>query len=79
MKPLRRKIVYFVEAESLCGATVTLLDFLGFKDTVLDAHSREPTMCMIERQLKVCCTLRRSLFMRSLRLLPYSFEFPSQR
>ena len=64
-------IVSFVSrAESLCGATVTLSDLLGLKDTVFNPHFREPTMAIAERQLDVCFTLRWSLLMRGQRLLP---------
>ena len=63
------KIVSFVVAESLSGATVTLTGLLGHEDAVLDTNFREPTMVMIERQLRVCFILRWSLFMRGLRLL----------
>ena len=41
-------IVFFVVAESLCGATVTLSDLFGLKHTMLDAHFREPTMAIIK-------------------------------
>ena len=51
-------IVFFVVAESLCGATVTLFDLLRLNDTVL----------------KVYFTLRRSLFMRGLMLQPYLYD-----
>ena len=39
-------IVYFVVAESLCDATVTLSDLLRLN--VLNAHFREPTMAIIK-------------------------------
>ena len=43
---VRRK--YFVVAESLRGATVSLGDLLGLQDTVFGTHFREPTMVIIE-------------------------------
>ena len=42
------KMVSFGVAVSLCTSTVTLFGFLGLKDTVLDAHFREPTMAKTE-------------------------------
>ena len=45
---LRREIVAFVVAESLCGPRVSLGDLLGLKDPVLDTHFREPSMAIIE-------------------------------
>ena len=50
------KIVSFVVAESLCGATISPGNFLGPEDTVNDTHFREPAKVIIERQLKVCFT-----------------------
>ena len=43
-----RKIVYFVVAESLCGATVFRGNFLGSDDTGHDTHFREPAKVIIE-------------------------------
>ena len=42
------KIVSFVVAKSLCGATVSLGDLLRVRNTVLDIHFRDPTMAIIE-------------------------------
>ena len=67
------KTVSFVVAESLCGATVSLGDFLRLKDTVLDTHFCEPTIAIIEWQLRVCFTLRWSLLVRGQCLLPKIF------
>ena len=64
------KNVSFVVDTSLCGATVSLSDFLGLKDTVVDTHFREPTMTMMKWQLRVCFTLRWSLVMRGQCPLP---------
>ena len=64
----------FVVAESRCGAAVTLFDLLGLKDTMLDAHPCKLTMAKRQTQLRVYCTLKRSLLMRSLRLPPYVLE-----
>ena len=63
------KIVYFLGAENLCGATVTLVDLLGLKDIVLDTHYRESTMVAVKIYLIVFCTIWWSLFIRGLRLL----------
>ena len=48
--PVRWKyrFFFFVVAENLCGATVTLSDLLELKDTVLDPDFCELTMSMIE-------------------------------
>ena len=42
------KIVSFVVAENLCGATVSRGNFLGPEDTVHDTHFREPAKAIIE-------------------------------
>ena len=42
------KIVSFVVAESLCGATVSRGNFLGPEDTVHDTHFREPAKAIIK-------------------------------
>ena len=42
------KIVSFVVAESLWGATVSRGNFLGPEDTVHDTHFREPAEVIIE-------------------------------
>ena len=73
------KLFYFVVAESLRGATATLFDLLGPKDTVFDSHSHKPAMAVTERQMRVYCTVRWSLFVRGLRLLLLVFEFRSKR
>ena len=43
----------FVEVESLCGATGYPLRTPRLKDTVLDAHTREPITVITERYLGV--------------------------
>ena len=43
----------FVEVESLCGATGYPLRTPRLEDTVLDAHTREPTTVITERYLGV--------------------------
>ena len=43
----------FVEVESLCEATGYPLRTPRLEDTVLDAHTREPTTVIIERYLGV--------------------------
>ena len=58
-----------VVAGSLCGAILNLSDLLGLKDTVLYPHFSEPTIVIIERQLRVCFTVRWSLVMRGQCLL----------
>ena len=47
------KIISFVEVESLCGATGYPLRTPRLEDTVLDAHTREPIIVIIERYLGV--------------------------
>ena len=42
------KIVSFVVAESLCGATVSRGNFLGPENTVHDTHFREAAKVIIE-------------------------------
>ena len=64
------KIVSLVTAERLCDATVSLGDLVGLKDTVLDTHICEPTMAIIEGQLRVCFALRWFLLVRGQYLLP---------
>ena len=43
-----RKIVSFVVAGSLCGATVSQGNFLRPEDTMHDTHFREPAKVIIE-------------------------------
>ena len=50
---LRWKIISFVEVESLCGATGYPLRTPRLKDTVLDAHTREPITVFTQRYLGV--------------------------
>ena len=50
---LRWKSISFVEVESLCGATGYPLRTPRLEDTVLDAHTREPTTVITERYLGV--------------------------
>ena len=45
--------LFFVEVESLCGATGYPLRTPRLEDTVLDAHTREPIMVITERYLGV--------------------------
>ena len=42
------KIVFFVVAESLCGATASRGNFLGPENTVHDIHFREPAEVIVE-------------------------------
>ena len=47
------KSYFFVEVESLCGATGYPLRTPRLKDTVLDAHTREPITVIPQRYLGV--------------------------
>ena len=45
------KSSFFVEVESLCGATLYPLRTPRLEDTVLDAHTREPITVITQRYL----------------------------
>ena len=52
-RAMMKKSSLFVKVESLCGATGYPLRTPRLKDTVLDAHTREPITVITQRYLGV--------------------------